>query len=151
MKTMVWAVLLGVVGVCMGCSGDGSKPDSDGSGGSPSTGAAGPGWTGTGASTSGGGFASGGGFTARGGSTAAGGRGGSDAPDGGLSCQSANDTGRNADCTEFGAGYYCDRSDATRDPRTCTCTDNGAGALTWVCTHLSPGTGGGGGRQAGGG
>jgi len=79
---------------------------------------------------------------AEGGTTGTGGTGGAGgAPT--LSCFGVNDTGTDTDCSEYGEGYYCDRRDSMYgDPRTCTCTADGTGALNWVCVHLDAGAGG---------
>lgn len=54
---------------------------------------------------------------------------------GGTSCTGV-DTGD--DCSEFGAGAECDRSDSASNPRICTCGDN----EEWTCVSLNEGGGG---------
>lgn len=126
--------------------GSGTNPNATGGSGGNTTSSTGGRSTGTGGFTTG----SGGATTGAGGSTT--GSGGSQTASGGAAndCRSANDTGGDADCTSFGAGYVCDRSDSTRDPRVCTCTDDGSGSLDWVCVHEENGTAGAGSTAMGG-
>lgn len=73
------------------------------------------------------------------GGTGMGGAGGTDPAAGGRtggnSC-SGVDTGD--DCSEFGAGAECDRSDSASNPRICTCEEN----EEWTCVSLNEGAGG---------
>jgi hypothetical protein len=62
-------------------------------------------------------------------------------PSAGSAGRPSNDTGFNTDCTAYGAGYVCDRSTSFADPRVCTCTDDGTGALNWVCVHQNAAAG----------